>query len=93
MQVLAVLLGLALVPVSLSLSIPDLALDKRQRDPQCDAKAPLPLGQYINETYYHAHEGPVTVSVGVNGGRRNKSPPSSMAGKSNALDRTREVSG
>jgi hypothetical protein len=66
---------LALICLVESRGVPNGSLDRRQANPECDARAPLPIGQYINETYYNGHDGPVTVSIATNGGERNKTSP------------------
>jgi hypothetical protein len=81
MQLLNIFTGLAMAPIAVGRGIP---LLRRQQDPQCDAPAPLPLGQYINETNYHGHSGPVTVNIEVNGGGRNKTSLCFMDGESPA---------
>lgn len=75
MQTTFLLTVLAFARLSTSRGVPSELLSPRQADPECDALAPLPLGQYINETYYNGHDGPVTVSIAVNGGGRNHTAP------------------
>ena len=75
MNWLAVSTALAFVP-ALCRGVPYTPLFRRQDDASmCNDTGQGPFGQYINQTYYNGHEGPVTVSVQVNGGQRNQTAP------------------